>query len=92
MKTITKDFEARTAYESPSILVVEMKTATVLCGSYNDYGLRDIQGDDDVIDDENMSEEDNYDDDYTDDIDADLIDDDYADLTIVDDEELEDEN
>ena len=43
-------------------------------------------------DDENMSEEDNYDDDYTDDIDADLIDDDYADLTIVDDEELEDEN
>ena len=46
MKTITKDFEARTAYESPSILVVEMKTATVLCGSYNEYGLRDIQGDD----------------------------------------------
>ena len=43
MKTITKDFEAKTAYESPSILVVEMKTATVLCGS---YGLRDIQGDD----------------------------------------------
>ena len=33
MKTITKDFEARTAYESPSILVVEMKTATVLCQS-----------------------------------------------------------
>jgi hypothetical protein len=31
-----------------------------------------------------MSEEDNYDDDYTDDSDADL--------TIVDDEELEDEN
>lgn len=48
--------------------------------------------DEDVIDDENMSEEDNYDDDYTDDSDADLIDDDYADLTIVDDEELEDEN
>ena len=48
--------------------------------------------DEDVIDDENMSEEDNYDDDYTDDIDADLIDDDYADLTIVDDEELEDES
>ncbi len=45
MKTTTKDFEARTAYESPSILVVEMKTATVLCGSYNEYGL-DIQGDD----------------------------------------------
>lgn len=54
MKTITKDFEARTAYESPSILVVEMKTATVLCGSviYNDNGLRDIQ-DDDVSDDSN---------------------------------------
>ena len=51
MKTITKDFEARTAYESPSILVVEMKTATVLCGSYNEYGLRDIQGEGDVIDD-----------------------------------------
>lgn len=52
MKTITKDFEARTAYESPSILVVEMKTATVLCGSviYNDNGLRDIQ-DGDVTDD-----------------------------------------
>ena len=43
-------------------------------------------------DDDEMSEEDNYDDDYTDDSDADLIDDDYADLTIVDDEELEDEN
>ena len=50
------------------------------------------EDDEDVIDDENMSEEDNYDDDYTDDSDADLIDDDYADLTIVDDEELEDEN
>ena len=50
MKTITKDFEARTAYESPSILVVEMKTATVLCGSYNDYGLRNLK-DDDVTDD-----------------------------------------
>ena len=43
-------------------------------------------------DDDEMSEEDNYDDDYADDSDADLIDDDYADLTIVDDEELEDEN
>ena len=41
---------------------------------------------------EEENSEDNYDDDYTDDIDADLIDDDYADLTIVDDEELEDEN
>ena len=37
MKTITKDFEARTAYESPSILVVEMKTATVLCQSNPAY-------------------------------------------------------
>lgn len=39
MKTITKDFEASTAYESPSILVVEMKTATVLCGSYGEAGM-----------------------------------------------------
>lgn len=51
MKTITNDYEVSPTYESPSILVVEMKTATVLCGSYNDYGLRDIQGVDEVIDD-----------------------------------------
>lgn len=44
MKTITKDFEARTAYESPSILVVEMKTATVLCGSYGDQGSAGADG------------------------------------------------
>lgn len=44
MKTITKDFEARTAYESPSILVVEMKTATVLCGSYGDPGSAGLNG------------------------------------------------
>lgn len=45
MKTITKDFEARTAYESPSILVVEMKTATVLCGSiYGDPGSAGADG------------------------------------------------
>ena len=44
MKTITKDFEARTAYESPSILVVEMKTATVLCGSYGDPGSAGANG------------------------------------------------
>ena len=45
MKTITKDFEARTAYESPSILVVEMKTATVLCGSiYGDPGSAGATG------------------------------------------------
>ena len=46
----------------------------------------------DVTEDDDLSEEDNYDDDYTDTSDDDLIDDDYADLTIVDDEELEDEN
>ena len=44
MKTITKDFEARTAYESPSILVVEMKTATVLCGSYGESGCAGLNG------------------------------------------------
>ena len=44
MKTITKDFEASTAYESPSILVVEMKTATVLCGSYGDPGSAGATG------------------------------------------------
>ena len=58
----------------------------------NNFLMNVEEEDEDVIDDENMSEEDNYDDDYTDDSDADLIDDDYADLTIVDDEELEDEN
>ena len=46
----------------------------------------------DGYDDENMSEEDNYDDDYTDNSDDDILDDDYADLSIVDDEELDDEN
>ena len=46
MKTITKDFEARTAYESPSILVVEMKTATVLCQSaINGVSVRDLEYD-----------------------------------------------
>ena len=38
MKTITNDYEVSPTYESPSILVVEMKTATVLCGSYGDPG------------------------------------------------------
>ena len=48
MKTITKDFEARTAYESPSILVVEMKTATVLCQSaINGVSVRDLEYDED---------------------------------------------
>lgn len=46
----------------------------------------------DGYDDENMSEEDNYDDDYTDSSDDDVLDDDYADLNIVDDEELDNEN
>lgn len=48
--------------------------------------------DEEDIDDEDLSEEDNYDDDYSDTNDDDLIEDDYADLTIVDDTELEDEN
>ncbi len=41
-------------------------------------------------DDNDISEEDNYDDDYTDNGNDDLLDDDYADLSIVDDEELDD--
>lgn len=44
MKTIANDFEAGTAYESPSILVVEMKIATVLCGSYGDPGCAGSTG------------------------------------------------
>ncbi|MGN1312561.1 MAG: DNA-directed RNA polymerase subunit delta [Bacilli bacterium] len=56
------------------------------------YEESDSEEDTDVTYDENISEEDNYDDDYSDNADADLLDDDYADLTIVDDEELEDEN
>ena len=48
MKTITKDFEASTAYESPSILVVEMKTATVLCQSaINGVSVPDLEYDED---------------------------------------------
>ena len=47
---------------------------------------------DDGYDEENMSEEDNYDDDYVDTSDDDLLDDDYSDLTIVGDEELDNEN
>lgn len=51
MKTITKDFEASTAYESPSILVVEMKTATVLCQSaINGVTVQDLGYDDDELD------------------------------------------
>ena len=56
------------------------------------YEESDSEEDTDVTYDENISEEDNYDDDYSDNTDDDLLDDDYADLTIVDDEELEDEN
>lgn len=56
------------------------------------YEESDSEEDEDVTYDENISEEDNYDDDYSDNTDDDLLDDDYADLTIVDDEELEDEN
>jgi DNA-directed RNA polymerase subunit delta len=45
-------------------------------------------------DDSEMSEEDNYEDDSYDDdsLDDDVIDDDYSDLTIVDEDELDDEN
>ena len=56
------------------------------------YEESDSEEDTDVTYDENISEEDNYDDDYSDNTDDDLLDDYYADLTIVDDEELEDEN
>ncbi len=56
------------------------------------YEESDSEEDTEVTYDENISEEDNYDDDYSDNTDDDLLDDDYADLTIVDDEELEDEN
>ena len=56
------------------------------------YEESDSEEDTDVAYDENISEEDNYDDDYSDNTDDDLLDDDYSDLTIVDDEELEDEN
>ena len=44
MKTITNDYEVCPTYESPSILVVEMKTATVLCGSYGDPGSAGLNG------------------------------------------------
>ena len=46
--------------------------------------------DEEVSDDEELSEEDNYEDEDYDDVqDDDIIDDDYSDLTIVDDEELD---
>ena len=62
--------------------------------------MNDIYGDSDAEDDveeedndnNDLSEEDNYEDDYNENVEADIIDDDYSDLTIVDDDELGDEN
>lgn len=62
--------------------------------------MNDIYGDsnaeDDVEEEDNdnndLSEEDNYEDDYNENAEADIIDDDYSDLTIVDEDELGDEN
>ena len=48
--------------------------------------------DDDVIPSEERSEEDNYEDDSYDDINDDVLDDDYSDLTIVDEDELDNDN
>lgn len=58
------------------------------------YGDNDIDSEieDDSDDDEALSEEDNYDDDYNENSENDIIDDDYSDLTIVDEDELGDEN
>ena len=33
-------------YEAPELMVFEIHTVGTLCQSVNDYGLRDIQGDD----------------------------------------------
>lgn len=62
--------------------------------------MDDIYGDSDAevdideedTDDNELSEEDNYEDDYNENAEADIIDDDYSDLTIVDEDELGDEN
>lgn len=62
--------------------------------------MDDIYGDSDAEvdveeednDDNDLSEEDNYEDDYNENSEADIIDDDYSDLTIVDEDELGDEN
>lgn len=56
--------------------------------------IDDIYEDTDVVEDmsvveDESPEEDNYEDDYSEDADNDVIEDDYADLTIVDDTELE---
>lgn len=59
--------------------------------------MDDIYGDSEADveednDDNDLSEEDNYEDDYNENVEADIIDDDYSDLTIVDEDELGDEN
>lgn len=62
--------------------------------------MNDIYGDSDAEDDveeedndnNDLLEEDNYEDDYNENAEADIIDDDYSDLTIVDEDELGDEN
>ena len=33
-------------YEAPELMVFEIHTAGTLCQSYNDYGLRNLKGDD----------------------------------------------
>ena len=58
------------------------------------YGDSDGEADVEEEDNDNndLSEEDNYEDDYNENAEADIIDDDYSDLTIVDEDELGDEN
>ena len=58
------------------------------------YGDSDAEADVEEEDNDNndLSEEDNYKDDYNENAEADIIDDDYSDLTIVDEDELGDEN
>ena len=58
------------------------------------YGYSDAEADVEEEDNDNndLSEEDNYEDDYNENAEADIIDDDYSDLTIVDEDELGDEN
>lgn len=58
------------------------------------YGDSDAETDVEEEDNDNndLSEEDNYEDDYNENAEADIIDDDYSDLTIVDEDELGDEN
>ncbi len=54
------------------------------------YAEADVEEEDN--DNSDLSEEDNYEDDYNENAEADIIDDDYSDLTIVDEDELGDEN